>query len=225
MLKIFKSGMISTTTFFRKYIPKQNGISHRVNLTLIKPALALLTQGDLSSRSWTYGLRRVAYVLNLVTHLTTNLTLYEIVTGQISILKNIPMCEVPTYRLRLPRGSKALVSCTWSFLAGDSWIFDIKKRFMGRDCTPRLTDLLQVTFDEPKFPAAAVWSIHWIGRVKRLVRITAIWMGNIDKSSIKTRLRFWRQKITICAWLDVDGHDAFGDVAANGVDSVQASVK
>lgn len=71
------------------YTPELNGISERVNRTMVETSRALLIQADLPRCLWPFALKLVILVCNLVPHLSIGTTYFSVLSGEKPSLKHV----------------------------------------------------------------------------------------------------------------------------------------
>ncbi|GBP89948.1 Retrovirus-related Pol polyprotein from transposon TNT 1-94 [Eumeta japonica] len=78
------------------YTPQQNGLSERMNRTLVERAKCMMFNADLSKNYWAEAVTTAAYIINRSpTHALSDITPHEVWTGQKPDLSNIRIFGCP----------------------------------------------------------------------------------------------------------------------------------
>ncbi|GBP12614.1 Retrovirus-related Pol polyprotein from transposon TNT 1-94 [Eumeta japonica] len=81
---------------FNPYTPQQNGLSERMNRTLVERAKCMMFNADLSKNYWAEAVTTAAYIINRSpTHALSDITPHEVWTGQKPDLSNIRIFGCP----------------------------------------------------------------------------------------------------------------------------------
>ncbi|GBP78467.1 Retrovirus-related Pol polyprotein from transposon TNT 1-94 [Eumeta japonica] len=115
-----KNGLLHQTS--NPYTPQQNGLSERMNRTLVERAKCMMFNADLSKNYWAEAVTTAAYIINRSpTHALSDITPHEVWTGQKPDLSNIRIFGCPAMvhipkekRQKLDKKSRQLIFVGYS---------------------------------------------------------------------------------------------------------------
>ena len=79
------------------YTPQHNGVSEKMNRTLLDMVRSMMGLADLPRSFWGYALQTAVYILNRVPSKSVDVTLYEIWYNKKPVLSHIKVWGCPAY--------------------------------------------------------------------------------------------------------------------------------